>query len=154
MAQQLNDFALINLEGPGTFVFSLFPRELEGSSHAVWDALRVTIGTQPISYRSREPRRVSIDELWLDRTDTGESITEDIEQLRALQNETGRGRPPMLLAVWGDRQEVCVLEEVSIRENFFAPTGEPLRARVSLRLLEMQDEGTSTNVQIRDDIEP
>jgi len=144
-------FALIHLEGPGTFIFQFFPKEIQTSRRSLWEQQEITIGTKPILYANREAKQIQVDELWLDSTETNQSIAPDIAALYALQDENPKlGRPPALLAIWGDRQERCVLEQVTVVESFFTPTGEPLRARVSLQLLELQVEMEAVSSQVID----
>jgi hypothetical protein len=147
----LGQFVLVNLEGPGTYQFGFFPAELQTSSRVLWEPQEVTIGTKPLFYGNRDPKRITVDEAWLDGTRTGESISPDIEALQALQLEIVKlGRPPALLAIWGERQQRCVLEDLTIREQFFSNDGNPLRARVSLQLVELQEEGTAVGVSLID----
>ena len=153
MSVQLGKFVLVNQEGPGSFVFDFFPAKINTTQRANWEAQDVTIGTKPIFYGNRDPRRITVDEIWLDGTDSGSSITEDIKLLFALQKETKQGTPPALAAIWGDRQEQVVLEEVSIEEQFFSSDGEPLRARVRLQLIEIQSYGEQTSNADRDDVD-
>jgi len=144
-------FVLINLEGGESFVFQFFPREIETHGRANWEPQDVTIGKRPIFYANTDGERISIQEVYLDRSDTNESIAPDIKALNALRAEVpGLGRPPALLAAWGDESYRCVLEEVSARRTFFAPGGEPLRASVSLQLIELQDEQEAVDVVVKD----
>ena len=144
-------FALISLETPDSFMFDYFPREIQGTDRANYEAQDVTRGTKPLFYSSSEPRRIQVPELTLDGTRTGESIGDQIDRLRALKNETKQtGAPPALLAIWGDRQQRCVMEEVMIAENFFTPAGDPLRARVSLQLVELQEEGEAVSSTVKE----
>lgn len=130
----------MNLNGPGGFVFRFFPTGIETTGRANWQAQDVTIGTKPLLYGNREPKQIRVSDLWLDSTATGDSLTPDIEALYRLLEETERGMPPALLATWGDRQERCVLEELGVEEQFFRPDGAPIRARVSLTLLQLQED--------------
>jgi hypothetical protein len=140
---------IANLEGPGTYAFKFFPENLQTSRRVVWEPQDVTIGTKPLQYGNRDPKRISFNEVWLDNTDTGESIAPDIAALFALQNEIPKiGRPPALLAAWGDRQERCVLEEISVTETFFSGLGEPLRATVAMQFVELQKRMESTDVVV------
>lgn len=150
---QLGQFVLVNLEGAGTFVFVFFPREFQRSRRATWDPQDVTIGTKPLFYGNRDPKRITVNEVWLDKTSLNESIGPDIQALFALQDEDPKsGRPPALLAIWGDQQERCVLEEITITEKWFSSDGEPQRASVMLQLLELQEEGESTSVVVNDEV--
>lgn len=152
-----SDFVLINLEGEDSFVFELFPTEISTTDRANWEPQDVTIGTKPIYYANGEPRRISVPEAYLDGARTNEPINDQIVALRALKNEIARlGRPPALLAVWGSEQHRCVLEEVTIARNFFSNEGEPLRARVGLQLIEIQEQRESVRSTVKpvDDIDP
>jgi hypothetical protein len=146
---------LINLEGAGRFFFDVFPKDINTTNHANWEPQDITIGTKPLFYANREPKKISIPEVVLDRTKTQESIKDDIANLEALQSEDPTlGRPPALLAIWGDEQYRCVLEEVTINRKWFSPEGNPQRASVSLQLLELQEERESVDVVVRDDVGP
>lgn len=135
------NFVLINLEGGGAYVFEFFPKEIQSTDRANWEPQDVTLGVKPIFYANIEPRRISVPELYLDGTFDGATINEQIEGLQALKNEQpGKGSPPALLAVWGSRQQRCVMEECVVSEIFFERGGNPLRARVSLQLVELQQE--------------
>jgi Contractile injection system tube protein len=133
-------FVLISLETPDSFIFDFFPKEIQGTDRANWEGQDVSIGTKPLFYSSTEPRKISVPELMLDGTRTNQDIGGQIDRLRKLKQETPNGAPPALLAIWGDRQQRCVMEEVMIAETFFTPAGDPLRARVSLQLVELQEE--------------
>lgn len=145
-------FVLINLEGAGSFFFDFFPKEIQTTGRVTWEPQDVTIGVKPLFYANRDPRRISVPEVVLDRTDTLESIKRDIENLEALQAEDPKlGRPPALLAIWGDEQFRCVLEEVTINRKWFSAEGNAQRAMVSLQLLELQEERSeSVEVIVRD----
>lgn len=151
---QFGQFVLINLEGRGTFVFDLFPREIQTSRHVMWEPQEVTRGTKPLFYGNRDPKRITVNEVVFDGTELNVSIEPQITALYALQNEDARlGRPPILLALWGDRQERCVLEDVSIVEKFFSSEGDPQRAVVTMNLVEIQEQGEATSLTINDEVE-
>lgn len=134
-------FVLINLCAGGTYTFQYFPTApIELSRRANWQEQDTTIGTKPLFYFNRDPRRLEVPEVWLDTTDTNESLTAQIEALLALQDESCEGTPPPLLAIWGDRQERVILEEVRFGERFHAPGGHPIRVQVSLSLKEIQED--------------
>lgn len=132
-------FVVIPLGGPGVFVFDWFPTApITLSRRANWPAQEVTTGTKPLFYMNKEPRNLNVQEVWLDKSDTNESITGQIEHLMAIQIEIEDGTPPPCLVIWGDRQERCVLEEVRVEEMFHARPGYPIRARVTLTFQELQ----------------
>lgn len=149
-------FVLISLETPDSFIFDLFPNEIQSTDHANWEPQDVSIGTKPLFYSSTEPRKISVPELMLDSTRDGGDIGDQIDRLRKLKQETSRGAPPALLAIWGNRQQRCVMEEVMIAETFFTPAGDPMRARVSLQLVELQEqrESVTSTVTPLDDFNP
>lgn len=152
-------FQLVNLEGAGSFIFKFFPKGNRSDDRANWEPQDTTIGTKPLFYANREPRRLSFDELLLDVSDSAfDSITEDIKALRALMTDNpDTGAPPALLAIWGDRQEPVVLEQLTVEEQFpFGQDGSPMRAKVSLQLLETQQEEdvNEVNETITSDSEP
>lgn len=135
-------FVLINLCGGGVFEFDFFPSPpIDHGRRANWPEQDTTTGTKPLFYSNREPRILTVNEVWLDKTDTNESIKPQEVALYALQDESCEGTPPPLLAVWGDWQQRVVLEEVRFEEVFHRPDGAPLRARVSLTLKELQEDG-------------
>lgn len=138
--QQLGTFQLVNLSGSGTVEFIYFPPRIGINNRANWNGQDVTTGVKPLFYSNREPRRVRVDELYLVRVDENVSISDDLDLLFELQEETKAGTPPALLAVWGDRQARVVLEELDIEQQFFTPDGSPTRARISLTLLQVQEE--------------
>lgn len=133
-------FALINLENQQAFTFQYFPANVQTVDRANWQGQETTIGVKPLFYANREPRLLDFPELWLDNTETNESLTPQIKELRKLMEETEKGTPPALLAAWGDRNERCVLQEMTIEEKFFTTDGYPIRARIKMTLVQLQPE--------------
>lgn len=139
---RIGKFVIINLCGGGVFAFDFFPvAPIELSRRANWEEQNTTTGTKPLFYLNRDPRRLDVPDVWLDKTDTNESIKPEMDRLLALQDETCDGTPPPLLVAWGDRQERAILEEVHFEEQFHAPAGYPIRARVRLSFKEIQEGG-------------
>lgn len=145
---------LISLETPDYFIFELFPTRDQGiqeTDRVNWEPQDVSIGTKLLFYSNSELRKISIPEVILEGTRTNESIGPQIDKLRALKNELPKaGAPPALLVVYGDRQQRCVMEEVSITQTVFTPAGNPLRARVSLQLIELQEEHEAVSVTVKE----
>lgn len=151
-------FQLIDLSSNISFTFRYFPERITTSGRANWTPQETSIGVKPLFYGNTEPLRISVDELVLDNTDTNNSLRGDLEDLRlfATEIEDG-GTPPALLAVWGEHRVRCVLTDYSIEEEEFSPEGEPLRARIRLDLIELQEEGEATSVRVveyNEDVEP
>jgi phage protein U len=132
---------LVNLHDGESYLFNFFPEKIELTGRANWKAQEVVRRTKPLFYANREPQSLSFPSVWLDNTANGESLTPELVQLLALQEVTkGQGTPPPLLARWGDSSFRCVLEDVQIVQQYFTKEGNPLRAELSLTLLELQDE--------------
>jgi hypothetical protein len=156
LADLAGKYALISLETSAHFIFDLFPVQIQSTDRANWEAQDVTRGTKPLFYSSSEPRRISVPDLMIDGSRTGETINDQIDALRELKNELpNTGAPPALLSVYGERQQRCVLEEVVVTEIFpFTAGGDPMRARVNLQLVELQEEGTAVSVTVNDEVGP
>lgn len=143
MSAQVSSLVLVNLEAGDSFIFRYFPEKVEHSRRANWEPQDVATGTKPLVYANREPKRLTFNEVWLDNSATNDSVTADLDQLYALQNQGRQGAPPKLLAQWGDRQERVVLEDVRVVESHFSTEGNPRRALLSLTLVEIQDDGAA-----------
>jgi Contractile injection system tube protein len=154
MSMQLGKFVLTNLEGPGGFVFSRFPAGVETSGRVNWQPQETTIGVKPLFYANREAKQTRLDDLWLDNTDNNDSVTPDIEALYRLMEELpDKGRPPVLLASWGDRTERCVMQDLTVAEQLFLTDGTPIRARVSITLVQFQEETPVVKPRVRENEE-
>lgn len=143
-------FALINLLNQESFVFQFFPNEIRSTDRANWSPQETTVGVKPLFFANREPRLLELQEIYLDSTETNESLTGEIIKLRALMEENeGRGTPPPLLAIWGDRRERCVLQDLTSEEVLFNTDGFPVRVRFTLSLIRIQpDSGAGTGVRV------
>lgn len=143
-------FSLINLAESGVFEFQFFPAKISFSDRNNWEAQNTTIGVKPLFYANREPRRITVDDVWFDNTDIGEPILLD-DLFKLMQENPERGTPPPLLAVWGEHQERVVLEEIEVSEEFFNEDGGTLRARLRLTLMQIQpDNAEESNVIINE----
>jgi hypothetical protein len=137
-----NALLLTNLVSDVSFIFKFFPTEIATTGRANWRPQEVAHGVKPLLYENREPRRLEFPELWLDNSLTGESVAPEVEQLMGLLEESREGWPPPLAALWGDRQERVVLEEVKVTEVApFKEDGVAVRAKVALTLVQVQDDG-------------
>ena len=158
LADLTGKLALISLETPDAFIFEMFPTRDQGiqeTDHVNWEPQDVSIGVKPLFYANTDPRKISVPEVMIDGSRSGRSINEQIDKLRTLKTEMpGKGAPPALLLVFGDRQQRCVLEEVVIAQTVFTRGGDPSRARVSLQLLELQEDRGTVDVQVNDDVGP
>jgi len=138
-------FVLIPLEGGGApFIFQYFPvAPIDMDRRSNWEQQDTTIGTKSLSYSNRDPKKIDVPELRMDTSDTDESLTPQILGVFALQDEiASQGTPPLLLAMWGDRSELCVLTYVKASEEFHSVSGDPIRVKFTLEL-EQRQQGAS-----------
>jgi hypothetical protein len=149
MSNGVAKFTLTNLTGGGHVELMYFPTKVSTERRSNWEEQDVVGKVKPLTFSNIGPRRVQIDELWLDRSDAGESIQPDIETLFFLMDVVpGKGMPPRLLITWGDRFEVGVLEEVRVAEEYFTSAGLPVRARCSVTFKELQEAQTQTTTTV------
>jgi Contractile injection system tube protein len=133
---QADGLALINLETGDSWVFQFFPERISYSDRTNWEPQDVTKGVKPLMYSNRDPQRITMTNVLLDSTDTGTSLTKEIEELRLLMSETDQGVPPILRLICGDSQQRVVLEELGVEKEMCDREGKPLRARLSLTFVE------------------
>jgi hypothetical protein len=132
-------FTLINLQGGGAFQFTHFPAEISATDAANYEPIDTTGGTKPLFYQNREGQEISVEELTLDRTATGESIEDEIEQLRAMMTPSGSNpAPPQLQMMAGDFKQRVVLKDLTVNRTFFRPDGSAMRASISMTFQEVQ----------------
>ncbi|HEX8177852.1 MAG TPA: hypothetical protein VF543_22375 [Pyrinomonadaceae bacterium] len=147
MTRKGKKLILINLRQSGTFVFDVeegdvglpFPSSIKTSDRNNWELADTVGGVKPPQFSNSEPQKISFDECWLDTVGTNLSLTEAIEQIRALMRQKEKGRPPLLLMICGDWKVRCTLEELEIERTSFTAENNQQRARVSMTLLEMPD---------------
>ncbi|MDQ4119863.1 MAG: hypothetical protein M3209_00165 [Acidobacteriota bacterium] len=133
---------LINVEGGGYFEFQFFPAVVSLDDRANWERQDLTHGEKPLFYANRDPRVITFPELYLDTTTVqGEpSLRPQIEAIKTLMDEiNGLGRPPKLLAAWGDWSELCVLEEFTTKEIFHNKFGHPTRVEIRITVVKIQN---------------
>jgi hypothetical protein len=131
-----NGLAIINLATGDAWVFQFFPERISSNDRTNWEPQDVTKGMKPLMYANRDPQRITMTNVLLDSTDTGKSLTKEIEELRLLMSETDQGAPPTLRLICGDSQQRVVLEELGVEKEMCDRTGKPLRARLSLTFVE------------------
>lgn len=139
---------LIDLNSQASFEFQFFPSSLELEGGANWEQQNTAGGKKPLFYSNSDGTRLTFPELWWDSTDTGESLNPRMDELRGfcLDEQDDRGAPPSLLATWGDAKLQCVLSRYRFVPEFWDGDGNPLRVRLDLEFLEIQDEGEATNL--------
>ena len=89
--------------------------------------------------------------LFFDTTNSGKSVTKTTNKLIELtrvntklsgyDKSKNNGRPPSVVFRWGKfRSFKAVVEQVSVNYTYFSKSGDPLRARVSLTLKQLEDD--------------
>ncbi|OLP17977.1 hypothetical protein BST81_13075 [Leptolyngbya sp. 'hensonii'] len=103
-----------------------------------------------VSFAGPNPIKISIDNIIYDTFETGQSVMEVyINKIVAGLDFNAYDwyarvrRPPLYSFVWGDRQRYlrrCFIESVSYQLTLFLPSGTPVRAKVSLKLQQLEDQ--------------
>ena len=134
------------------------PKDFTLSDSAAWKA-RGNVARPALTYEKGMPASVRMT-LFFDTTRGGRNVeTEHVGALRALleqtETETVDGaevsRPPILQFAWGSFRFQCVLEKIDVQYMMFKPDGTPVRAQVSVTLMEHQGveaAGGSSNVTL------
>lgn len=151
-------FILLDIESDFALEFQYFPEQISTRGRANWEPQNTTIGTKPLYYANTEPLIISLQDVYVDYTDSNTSAGPDVDLFRYQMTELEEGGPPpALLAIWGERSIRCVLTDLSIDESMFTSDGNPTRLRMSLELMELQPDGEATDVQeggYNEDVEP
>lgn len=139
---------LIDLNSQASYEFQFFPNMLSTEDAANWEEQDTAGGTKPLFYMNRSPQMLTFPELYLDNTDTGQSLAEQIKELRSFcfDEVPDTGAPAPLLATWGDENLRCVVTRLSTERIYFNESGEPTRARMAMDLKELQEFGEGTGV--------
>jgi len=127
------------------------PSELEISLGTTWQGSEQIneTGVPELKYTGNSSGSMSL-ELFFDTTSTGKSVTtytNDIIKLTAVDKslpgysaEKMNGRPPWVIFHWGKFHSFrAVVESLKITYVYFSSSGDPLRARVSLTLKQLDD---------------
>ena len=142
-------FQILDLGSEFALEFQYFPEQITTSGRANWEPQETTIGTKPLFYSNTDPLRITIDEAFIDYTDSNTSAAPDVDLLRLMHTEVEEGgSPPALLAIWGERRIRCVMTDLSVDESMFTNDGNPTRLRFSVELMELQPEGEATTVTV------
>lgn len=143
----MSDFQLVDLTSNLGFSFQYFPESIRWSERVNWSQQDTTIGTKPLFYQNTDARTLTVNDLVLDGTGDNRNIVPELNDLRNLKAEREElGMPTPLLAAWGGQKFRCVLQSLEIEENYFHDSGFPMRARINLELVELQNIGATTSV--------
>ncbi|MEM7092078.1 MAG: tail protein X [Actinomycetota bacterium] len=137
--------------------FQFNPNELALAKTSSWKDVPATGRSVPTTteYVSGGGYTLTVTML-LDTTDTGEAVTSQTEKLKELveidttnsayDSAKKMGRPPWVKLLWGDMVPFkCVCTSLNLTFNYFASTGEPLRATAKISLQQWADPDNPPN---------
>lgn len=142
-------FQLIDILSDFAFEFPFFPESITMTERANWEPQETTIGIKPLFYANSEPLQIAVRDIYLDSTETNTSLKPDLDLLRLFKAELEEGGPPPpMLAVWGDHSERCVLTDLTIEQINFDSEGNCNRAKIEIELMQLQEDGEETTVNV------
>jgi hypothetical protein len=144
----LTDKAYLMIEGSSERIPCMFnPSELEISRSNSWDSPSLAgQGVQQARYTGAGAGSMSLN-LTFDTTDTGKAVTQYTGKLMKLMDvdpslggtdeQSNNARPPYVTFHWGDLHSFeAVVTSLSLQFTYFSSTGVPLRAKVSMSLMQ------------------
>jgi hypothetical protein len=141
----------LEIEGGTKMSCEFNPNELVVSRSNTWEAApKAGRGVPKVRFGGSNSGTFKL-ELFFDTTDTGKPVTSYTGKIQKLMDikpdlpgsdpDSGKARPPWVRFHWGDLHSFrAVVTDMSISFIYFAATGVPLRARVSLNLLQYKEE--------------
>lgn len=113
------------------------PAELTVTSNMLYPDISVPGLSVPLLQFVRGEARTLEAELFLDRSNAGESLHDDLEALRAFVRVSSElHAPPVCRFAWGDTSFDGVVTEFKEKFSMFDEEGHILRARVTVKLKE------------------
>lgn len=147
----------VGIDGPG-FTVQYNPREFSTNKTLSWSEAE-TSGGDPakLQYQKGEPMTASM-ELIFDTTSSGGNVQSSyVKPLLELTKPTikaksgqakdlGTKRPPAFMFTWGAFSMPCVIESVDVTYLMFSSSGDPVRAKCSVKLKEWTGDESSSSV--------
>lgn len=143
----------INDDGGATFYVQFNPKEMKLDESAAWKESKEFQIDKPLVEFDRGKASSLSMELIFDTTDTGEDVRERWTSKLAgfvsvtvsdTDNVHDATRPPRCTFNWGSFSFPAVIESVSTSFIMFASNGNPLRAKVAIKLKERNEEQIGT----------
>lgn len=111
------------------------PKELTVTTNMLYPDISVPGLRMPLLQFVRGEARTLSAELFLDQSNSGESLAEKMQELRNFVTIDGNlHAPPVCLFAWGDTSFQGVMIEFSEKFQMFDEKGKVLRARVTVKL--------------------
>ncbi|MGB4827039.1 MAG: hypothetical protein WBP18_07135 [Paracoccaceae bacterium] len=111
------------------------PKELTITTNMLYPEISVPGLKMPLMQFIRGEARTMAAELYLDQSNSGDSLAEKLTELRNFVTIDGElHAPPICLFAWGDTSFTGVMVEFSEKFQMFDDKGKVLRARVTVKL--------------------
>jgi len=111
------------------------PKELTVTTNMLYPEISVPGLKMPLQQFLRGEARTLAAELYLDQSNSGESLADELQKLRDFVTIDGElHAPPVCLFAWGDTSFTGVMVEFSEKFQMFDEAGHILRARVTVKL--------------------
>jgi ABC-type transporter Mla subunit MlaD len=145
--------SLTNLDTGGTISVQFNPKEFSYSDSADWKP-KGNVDRPSLTYEKGSPASVKMD-VYFDSTRSGGDVESGgVGALRKLLEQTVQenidgkpiSRPPYLRFAWGTFSMGCVVKDIQVQYMMFRPDGAPVRAKVTLSLMEHQPVGGLSSV--------
>ena len=133
----LDRATLTNVSKPGQEPVKVMfnPKELAITRNMLYPEISVPGLDMPLQQFVRGESRTLTAELFLDRSNTGDSLADDLGKLRQfVEIDSDLHAPPVCLFAWGDTSFTGVMAEFSEKFQMFDESGKVLRARVTVKL--------------------
>ncbi|MGD1852686.1 MAG: hypothetical protein ACFB2W_00405 [Leptolyngbyaceae cyanobacterium] len=142
---------LIAQEGSSNIEFMFNPTELSfsrGLNINPSKSARTQKGLPKVSFGSPQPYSVTVSGLMFDTYETGENVIDKyIENFRqAVEFMDSPERPPIYILTWGNQEYLrCFVESLSYTLTMFLADGTPVRATVTITLMETDEVSSAAN---------
>lgn len=144
----------VGIDGP-SFTVQYNPREFSTNKSLTWNEAE-TAGADPakLQYQKGAPMTASMELIFDSTSGSGNVETQYVKPLLALTKPTvkaksgeakdlGTLRPPAMMFNWGAFSMPCVIESVDVTYLMFSASGDPVRAKCSVKIKEWTGDQTS-----------
>ena len=146
----------VGIDGP-SFTVQYNPREFSTNKTLSWSEAK-TAGGDPakLQYQQGAPMTASMELIFDSTSSSGNVETQYVKPLMALTRPTipaksgqakdlGTLRPPAFMFNWGAFSMPCVIESVDVTYLMFSTSGDPVRAKCSVKLKEWTGDQAAGN---------
>ena len=137
----------IGLDGGGAFEVQYNPKEFKFDKPVSWKEHDDQGQESTLEFQKASPASMQVDLVFDTTKDNSDVRTSWVNQLLELTNpectpgdgeaaELGKQRPTRVYYLWGDFYFYGVIESVNVTYVMFSPDGNPIRAKVSVKMKE------------------